>query len=275
MTLEVTPVILTFDEAPNIERVLCRLGWARQVLVVDSGSGDGTQELVRGFDNVHIVEHAFVDYESQWNFAVGVAREFSPWVLALDADYVVTDQLIESLQVLPDSPSVDAYRASFTYCVHGRALRGSLYPAKPILFHADRARYVQRGHTQVLQVDGEVGELAGRVLHDDRKSLSRWLHSQWRYARDEAALIDRTSWRHLPWSARVRKLLIPAAPSAFVLSMFWRGGILDGWPGLLYATQRAIAELLIAMALLQRRLEQNNNDGEEHTHEQGVSPEDY
>ena len=260
MALAVIPVILTLDEAPNIERVLCRLRWAPSVLVVDSGSIDGTQELARAFDNVELVEHAFIDFESQWNFAVATAREISPWILALDADYVLSDEIIESIRALPRSPAADAYRASFSYCIHGQVLRGSLYPSKPILFHADRARYVQRGHTQVLQVDGIVDRLDGRVLHDDRKSQTRWLRSQWRYAREEAVLIEQSSWRQLGWSARVRKLLVPAAPLAFAISMFWRGGILDGWPGLLYGLQRTIAELLIATALVQRRLERGSGD---------------
>jgi len=269
MPLAVTPVILTLDEAPNIGRVLARLGWARHVLVVDSGSVDGTQDIARAFDNVQLVEHAFADFESQWNFAVAMARDFSPWILALDADYVLSDEIIDSLRSLPESPAADAYRASFTYCIQGRALRGSLYPAKPILFHADRAHYVQRGHTQVLCVDGAVDDLAGRVFHDDRKSQSRWLRSQWRYAREEAALIDCAPWRQLPFSARVRKLLVPAAPLVFALSMFWRGGILDGWPGLFYALQRAVAELLIALALLQRRLDHGTRHDQEHDHDDG------
>ncbi|MFT5449612.1 MAG: glycosyltransferase involved in cell wall biosynthesis [Gammaproteobacteria bacterium] len=252
--LAVIPVILTLDEAPNIARVLSRLHWAKEVLVVDSGSLDGTRDIARSFDNVRVIEHPFENFESQWNFAIEQARARSPWILALDADYVLGDEFIDAVTALRDPPPADAFRASFRYCVLGRLLRGSLYPAKVVLFHADKAKYVQRGHTQVLQVNGREASLAGEILHDDRKSQSRWLRSQVRYAREEAAMIDDAPWQQLPWSARLRRLLIVAAPAAFVLSMFWRGGILDGWPGLFYAMQRCIAELLIAMALIERRI---------------------
>jgi hypothetical protein len=67
----------------------------------------------------------------------------------------------------------------------------------------------------------------------------------------------------------VRKLLIPAAPLVFAVSMFWRGGIFDGWPGLFYALQRAVAELLIALALLQRRLDHDTKHDQEHDHDDG------
>lgn len=263
MSLVLTPVILTFDEAPNIARVLECLRWAGTVVVVDSGSSDGTQALARSFDNVHLVERAFDDFQSQWNFALDQARAFSPWALALDADYILSEAFIGSLRALPESPPVDAYRASFIFCVHGRPLRGSLYPAKPVLFHLDRARYLQRGHTQVLQVDGTVGEISGVIFHDDRKSQRRWLRSQWRYAHEEAAMIDSTVWRELPWSARVRKMLIPAAPMAFTMTLLWRGVALDGWPGLYYALQRTLAELLITMALVQRRIDRSGERGQE------------
>ncbi|MFT5173720.1 MAG: glycosyltransferase involved in cell wall biosynthesis [Gammaproteobacteria bacterium] len=254
MPLVVTPIIITLDEAPNIERVLARLHWAGTVLVVDSGSTDGTQAIAQRFANVQLVEHTFIDAASQWNFAIGQARAFSSWLLALDSDYVLSDEFIDSVRLLPHAPKVDAYRASFVYCVHGRALRGSLYPAKPVLFNADCARYTQRGHTQVLQVDGKIGEVGGLIFHDDRKPRSRWLRSQWRYAREEAELIDRNSWAKLGWSARMRKLLFAAAPAAFLLALFWRGAVFDGWHGLLYALERLVAELLITIALLERKL---------------------
>jgi glycosyltransferase involved in cell wall biosynthesis len=173
MSLLVTPVILTLDEAPNIERALNRLRWAAAVVVIDSGSADGTQELAQAFDNVQVVEHAFIDFETHWNFAISEESRSSTWILALDSDYVLSDEFVESLRRLPQSPDVDAYHASFSYCVHERAPRGSLYQTKVVLFDATCARFVQRGHTQVPIVDGTVDELSGPILNDDRKSRPR------------------------------------------------------------------------------------------------------
>ncbi len=254
MNLEVTPVLLTLDEAPNLARTLARLAWAREVLVVDSGSADATLDIARGAGNVRVVHHAFRHPAEQWHFAVHGAGVSTPWVLTLDADYVLDDALLAALEALPADPPAAAYRAAFTYCVHGRPLRGSLYPPRTVLFRRDRARFERRGHTQALTVDGPVAWLAGRILHDDRKPLERWLRSQWRYARDEAAHIAATPWRSLPWSGRARKLVLPAPPLAFVAALLWRGAVLDGAAGWHYALQRLVAEGLIAIALLERTL---------------------
>jgi hypothetical protein len=79
------------------------------------------------------------------------------------------------------------------------------------------------------------------------------LRPQWRYALEEAELIERGPWTTFSLSSRARKLLFVAALAAFVLAYFWRGGVRDGWPGLIYASERAIAELLITVALVERR----------------------
>jgi hypothetical protein len=100
----------------------------------------------------------------------------SPWVLALDADYVCPQELPKELREL--APRFDAYQASFAYCINGRALRGTLYPPRAVLFRADQLRYRQDGHTQILDCQGPVGAIRGVILHDDRKPLTRWLENQ-------------------------------------------------------------------------------------------------
>src|SRR6185503_4482951 len=96
----ITPMVLTFNEVPNIQRTIERLAWAKRILVVDSFSNDGTCELVRTFPQVDLVQRKFDSFADQCNF--GLQQISSPWVLSLDADYVLSDQLIDELSQLYD-----------------------------------------------------------------------------------------------------------------------------------------------------------------------------
>jgi glycosyltransferase involved in cell wall biosynthesis len=251
---QITPLVLTLDEEDNIGRVLERLSWAREVVVVDSGSRDATRALLARYANVRCVEHAFESHAAQWNFALAGTGIRTEWVLALDADYVLSEALIEELRATTPDPGVAGFRARFCYCVFGRALRGTLYPPGIVLYRRGSADYVQDGHTQRVRVRGRIATLRSALLHDDRKPVSRWLAAQVRYAQLEADLLCAKSWRDLGWPDRLRKLLVVMPPLAFVYCLTAKRGILDGWPGLYYAVQRGVAEALLALALIERKL---------------------
>ena len=86
LAAEITVLIITYNEARNIERVLSKLGWAQRILVVDSGSTDGTLELLAAHANVDVVHRPFDTFADQCNF--GLQQVWTPWALSLDADYV-------------------------------------------------------------------------------------------------------------------------------------------------------------------------------------------
>ena len=254
MLEQITPLILTLDEEDNIERVLARLGWAREIVVVDSGSSDATRSLLTRFANVRCVEHKFESHAAQWNYGLTETGIRTDWVLALDADYVLTDAFVEELRTLSPASDIAGYRAGFRYCVFGRVLRGTLYPPAVVLYRRDAGHYVQDGHTQRLQASGRIEGLQAAILHDDHKPLARWLASQVRYARLEADLLCARSWREVGWPDRLRKLLVLMPPLVFIYCLTVVGGILDGWPGLYYALQRAIAEAVLSLALIERKV---------------------
>src|SRR6187399_856012 len=108
MLERITPLILTFDEAPNIGRMLASLGWARRVVVLDSGSTDGTQALVAGFPNAVLFARAFDNQAGQWGFGLAQTAIDTEWVLALDADYGVTPEFVQMLRQLEPAPAVGA-----------------------------------------------------------------------------------------------------------------------------------------------------------------------
>jgi glycosyltransferase involved in cell wall biosynthesis len=249
---QITPMVLTYNEGPNIERVLSRLAWASRVVVVDSGSTDETVHIVQRYPHVTLLTREFDSAAAQCNF--GLDHVQTRWVLSLDADYVLSERLVEELREMRDTQDVFAYRARFIYCVYGRPLRGALYPARTVLYRKETSRYIDEGHTQRIVVLGKVEVLTGAIFHDDRKPLSRWLTSQQRYARLEAERLLTAPTAQLSRSARIRRMAFPAPLLVFIYVLIVKGCIFDGWIGCFYAFQRLLAETMLALELIDQRL---------------------
>lgn len=248
---QITPLILTRDEEANLERTLRQLTWAQDVVVVDSFSTDATVEIAKAFPNVRLFQRELDTLAEQGNFGLQQAR--TPWVLLLDADYFVPAEVVEELRGLDPPPNVRAYRGAFTYAVNGRPLRASLYPPRIVLLRRDHARIWQDGHAHRVLADGDVGNLATKIIHDDRKSFARFVERQKKYMRQEAEKLRRADPRALSVASRVRKLIV-VAPFAVVLhTLFVKGLILDGVAGLRYTWERFVAELILSRELLRRR----------------------
>ena len=254
MLADITPVILTYNESPNIGRSLERLTWAREVVIVDSHSTDDTLAIAARFPNVRVVQRSFDSHARQWRFAVEETGITSDWVLRLDADYMVEPGLRDEMAGLRPDGATAAYEIAFTYCIDGRPLRASLYPALPVLFRRGRGHFRQDGHTEKLGNDGPVAKLANRLLHDDRKSLERWLQSQSRYQAQEAEKLTTRSWAELSLADRVRRTRVLGPLAVAVHCLFVKGLLFDGSAGLHYTAQRVTADLILSMHLLRRDL---------------------
>src|SRR4029077_20183568 len=85
-------------------------------------------------------------------------------------------------------------------------------------------------------------------------SLAHWLASQQRYAHEEADHLLSSSRTALRASDRVRLAVWPAPLDIFVYTLLIKGCLLDGWRGWYYALQRALAETLLSLEIIQRRL---------------------
>src|SRR5205085_680123 len=180
----------------------------------------------------------------------------SGWVLSLDADYELSDGLIEELHDLSPSEVNSGYRVSFVYRIHGKGLRGTLYPPRIVLYRPERAVYYNDGHGHRVKVEGLVLPLKNVIYHDDRKPLSRWMASQQRYAKLEAEHLLRADRSSLRLVDRIRLLAWPAPLLVFCYTLLWKGCIRDGWAGWYYALQRTLAEICLALELIDRRLSQ-------------------
>jgi glycosyltransferase involved in cell wall biosynthesis len=249
-----TPLILTYNEAPNIGRTLERLSWARDIVVVDSFSDDATLEIVSGFPQARVFRRRFDSLANQWNYALTNTGIITEWVLALDADYIVTPELRDEINRLSPDEEVSGYRAKFVYCVHGRPLRDSAYPPVVVLFRKERARYRQDGHAHRVDVGERVDELRSFMLHDDRKSVTRWLNSQGVYQRQEMDKLLTADSKGMTLPDRIRRQKLFSPLLVFIYCLFVKRCILDGKAGLYYAFQRMIAEGLLSLYLLDEEL---------------------
>ena len=241
--------IIAFNEADRIGDCLASLSFCDEIVVVDSGSTDDTAAIARAA-GARVLQRPFDGFRSQKAFAVAEAAH--DWVLCLDADERVGDELRDSIQAARAAGFEGAagYRFARLDNYFGRFLRhGNAYPDR-VLRLFDRRRGGWRGSREVHEaasVDGPVRTLRGDLVHYPYRSFEQQLAKTQRYARMMAEH-DFARGRR----ASLRKLVLAPA------WRFWRGyvlraGFLDGWHGLVYAYVRAnyVRQKTVMLWLLQ------------------------
>jgi glycosyltransferase involved in cell wall biosynthesis len=249
MLQAIVPLILTYNEADNIERTLQRLTWASRIVVIDSYSTDKTLQILQQYPQIEVLQRVFDTHTNQWNF--GLEQIQTEWVLSLDADYVLSHELIAELAGLDPDSAIDSYFIPFKYCVFGQPLRKTLLPPREALFRRKKAIYVDDGHTQLLRVNGQSAALKSPIYHDDRKPLNRWLWAQDRYAVLEVKKLLQTPTAQLSWGDRLRRHTLVAPLVILIYCLIIHQGILEGWAGWYYTLQRVLAEILLSIRLLE------------------------
>jgi glycosyltransferase involved in cell wall biosynthesis len=251
MLADITPVIITYNEAENIGRTLSHLTWAKDIVVVDSSSTDDTRAILTKFPQVRVFNRAYDNHANKWRYAVEETEIKTNWILRLDADYQMTDELVAELASLDPNAPVSAYRITFDYAIFSHRLLSSLYPANTILLRRGRFSIVDRGHTEGWEIIGPVSALKCRVIHDDWKTTDRWMIDQSRGMRREVNLLHKQRRGLRDW-LRLRPPLMPIA--AFFYTLFGKGLIFSGRAGIFYALQRLVAEAALSLMVLEERL---------------------
>ena len=232
--LKISATIITFNEAGNIRAACDSVAWADEILVVDSGSTDGTAEIAEGC-GARVLVRDWPGFAAQKQFAAENAA--SDWLFSLDADERVTDELRASILSLRDggeSRLADGYRVARRSFYMGRWIKGGgWYPDYQLRFY-DRRRGRWEGahvHESVkMQAGARVETLAGDLQHFS--------------VRDAAHHHRMIGERYAPLSARqmfdagrrtTPLRVATAAPAAFVRSFILKGGFRDGLAGLAIA----------------------------------------
>jgi glycosyltransferase involved in cell wall biosynthesis len=232
--MKLSIAILTFNEAANIRRTLDSVAWANELIVVDSGSTDNTLAIAQEFGAKIFVE-PWKGYGGQVNSAIDKCT--SPWVFSLDADEVMTPELVREIRsLLAGQPEYRAYMVPRLNQIFGRWMRhGGLYPDRKLrLFQPGTARLPEDTEPHATpKWNGRIGALRAHLLHYQYPTLSSYIEHMDRYSSASVPMLlrRRKTSRSLPafW---LRTVLNPGA--TFLYNYFFRLGFLDGREGLLF-----------------------------------------
>lgn len=239
-------VLITRNAAAVLAPCLESLAFADEIVVVDSGSSDGTAEIAKRF-GARLVQKEWLGFGRQKQYAVDQARH--DWVLCLDADETVSPQLAASIQAALAEPVSPVYRMPRRNRFLGRWLsHGEGYPDwSPRLFNRMNARWSDDlVHEKVLYAVTP-GTLQGDLMHDSSDDLTAYLDRQNRYT----TLAARQAYE-LGRSAGFFHLLLSPVVRFFKFYVF-RLGFLDGVPGLLHISIGCINSYLKYAKLIELR----------------------
>jgi len=247
--MNLTAILLTFNEELNIARTLSALSKLECVLVIDSFSSDKTVEIAKEFPNVTVHKRVFDEHTNQWEFARSLVK--TDWTLALDADYQVSENALkEILELISSNPTENGFYSDFLYAIDGKVIKSGIYPPVCVLYKTASCEYQKDGHTQRLFVPGKTGKLKNKLIHDDRKSFSHWIQSQVKYARLEAEKLIEIHKEDLSKNDKIRLNYKLTPILVFFYCIFAKGGIKEGKAGWKYAYQRLLAEIILQYFLL-------------------------
>jgi glycosyltransferase involved in cell wall biosynthesis len=232
--------IITLNEADNLARTLASVRFADEIVVVDSGSTDGTVEIARSF-GAKVFSEPWKGFALQKNSAID--KCMGTWVLSLDADEELTNELQREIGAMLEAdaqiaPQVDGYRLRLRHVFLGRWMRyGGYYPdLKLRLFRrvtsSGVAHFTDRPVHESVQVDGRVETMKKDFLHHGYPNLEIYLEHMNRYSTLGARIVAAKgkisrSWLAFCWNAALVPLL------TFLWNYVFRLGFLDGREGLL------------------------------------------
>lgn len=264
-----TALIAVKNEQLNIASCIESLGFVERVIVIDSHSVDETCDIARARGAEVVQFDYYGGYPKKRQWALETLSIDTEWVLLLDADEKIPDDLINDIQqVVTRDCAAEAYEVVKGFHFMGRKFRfGGFSHSAVILFKTGKARFEQlfdddqsgldmEVHERVI-VDGAVAKIRTPLLHDDRKSLECYISRHNQYSTWEASLrynllkrgqygVDVVSPNMLGNAQEVRralKLIIIRLPFEhyiwFVYHYVLRLGFLEGTRGLIASQIRS------------------------------------
>jgi glycosyltransferase involved in cell wall biosynthesis len=231
---QISAIIITLNEERNIARCLASLDFVAEIVVVDSGSSDGTEAICRAHPKVRYFPHAWEGFGRQKNYALDQAR--SEWVFSIDADEVVTPELAREIQSLVTQPAaLNGYTINRKNFYRQQWIRYSgWWPDRIVrLFRREQGRFSDRLVHEIVDVVGPVGKLAGCLEHHPFTGPSDFLRKCDSYSTLGAKmLLERGK------KTSALRALVKSSFTFFKVLVIKRG-ILDGTAGVLIAYSNA------------------------------------
>jgi len=251
MKKRVSLVMIARNEAADLPACVASVrGLADEIVLVDSGSTDGTRELARGL-GARVESREFDSFAGQKGYALSLAT--SEWVLHLDPDETLTPELREEIvTLLEGEPSCAAYDIPYRNFFLGREMRHSGLSSESHvrLFLREKSSFGGGLVHEGIEVKGPVGKLKGRIEHRSYPDLDEYL-SKFNEYTSLAARKMRAEGK------RFSALKLMSVPFEFAKRYIIRLGFLDGIPGLAWAACSAMYVFVKYIKLW--RLEQGEN----------------
>jgi glycosyltransferase involved in cell wall biosynthesis len=267
--LPVTVIVPVRNEARNLPTCLTRLGRFERVLVVDSGSDDGTIEIARDC-GAEVIDFRWNGrFPKKRNWTLRTVEISSPWVLFLDADEQVTPAFCDELAATLPGSSHAGFWLRFRNRFMGGTLRHGEAMRKLALIRRGAGEYERIDEERWSHldmevhehpvVDGSIGEIAAPIGHDDYKGLEAYIakhneYASWEAHRARRLLSMALGANHLTVRQRFKYRVLRAwwlAPLHFLYAYLWRRGFLDGAAGLAFATLKRMYFAQIRLKMLE------------------------
>lgn len=224
---QLSVTIITKNAEATLERCLAAVAWADQIVVVDSGSTDNTLAIARRYTH-HIIETDWPGYGKQKNRAIDHATH--DWILAVDADEIVTPELAAEIQQVLADPKAYAYQLKIQLIFNDRAIKHAVGADRHIrLFEKHHARFRETPVHECVETQATVLPLKASLQHYSFVSIDNLLNKMNHYSSLTAAHRVQAGKRAASW------LALPNAIWTFIRLYLLKGGFLDGKEGLVLA----------------------------------------
>jgi glycosyltransferase involved in cell wall biosynthesis len=200
-----TTVILAKNEEKHIARAIKSVaGISDRCVVVDSGSTDRTIEVAREL-GAEVLEKHWVNYSTQFNWALDQLPDGTEWVLRLDADEYVTPTLRAQIagSLAKTNTDISAMIVSRRMYFMGKPIRwGGVFPIRVArLFRYGRGRCENRWMDEHIIVNGDVIELSGAIIDDNHNSITWWTEKHNSYSSREAVDLLNVEFNFIPYTS--------------------------------------------------------------------------
>ncbi len=177
-------VMISLNEAHSMPAALANLeGFAQEIFLLDSLSSDDTVSLALA-GGAHVVQRRFRGFGDQWNYALGHMPVTAPWVMKLDPDERLSDELKASIRAALVSPQADGYIVKRHLYFMGRRLAVTQDILR--LWRAGTCRFSDVMVNEYPIVAGKIETLSGELEHHDSPNLHHWFEKQNSYGTAEA-----------------------------------------------------------------------------------------
>jgi glycosyltransferase involved in cell wall biosynthesis len=232
--LKLSVILITYNAAAHLEKCLASVAWADEIIVLDSGSQDATVEICRKYTKKVYFSEDWQGFGVQKNRVLAYAQ--SEWILSLDADEVIPENLQIEIQQAVQQTEFTAFRVSRLSRFMGRWIHHSGWRPDYVtrLFRRDGAKFSDDLVHEKLEVQhGKVGTLHSPMLHYTYDSIEQLLEKTNRYSTDSAVMHEARGKR-----GSLRQA-IGHGMWAFFRTYVLRRGFLDGREGFLLAVANA------------------------------------